>query len=112
MNSLVKTLVDHWWVFFLFGGSILGAIGACFEGFRDFIFGVLDRRRQHQVEIEQIRSGRALPEGSPRHAAGPCPHRPKNVKPVIGTDEELKAWLCTACDTRLPATWAVLEEDL
>jgi len=41
---------------------------------------------------------------------GPCAHR--NVVPVISKTDELVAWLCRSCDTKLAADWAVREEDL
>lgn len=43
---------------------------------------------------------------------GPCPHRPKNLQAVIGADGTHLAWLCSACSTQLPATFAVLADDL
>jgi hypothetical protein len=81
------------------------------------------RRRKHQLALKKLelkiaqemagaRPATTLEEEEKAAAPGPCPHRPRNIKAVIGTDDVLRSWLCTACDTQLPADWAVREEDL
>jgi hypothetical protein len=123
VNSVLTFLAAYWWLWWLFGASIVAAIGAFFGGVRDYFLEIGERRHQRRLElIRARRDGQqaigAREDGSlatvaPRDLrAGPCRHRPKNVKAVIGADGLLKAWLCEACDTPLPANWAVLEEDL
>ena len=56
---------------------------------------------------------RAIDLAAPSAAALPkpglCVHR--NVVQVM-SGEEIVAWLCRTCDAKLPAEWAVREEDL
>ncbi len=80
------------------------------------------RRRKHKLAMKKLELRIAQETARDRPALtleeekaavpGPCPHRPWNVKAVMGADDTLRAWLCTACDTQLPASWAVREEDL
>lgn len=114
MIALFDWLLAHWFLIFL-----LSALGV-FEGVRDFFVGTWNaiagaghKRRMKelraQAELERVRAGavRDLP-ATPK--PGPCVHR--NVVPVVSKAEEVVAWLCRSCDTRLPADWAVREEDL
>lgn len=112
--SVLETILSCWWLFLIFGGAILEWVADTFDtGLR-----ALRRRskgkRKHQVELKrleleiaQARSGAALPATV---KPGPCVHR--NVVPVVSKAEDVVAWLCRSCDERLPANWAVREEDL
>ena len=75
-----------------------------------------ERRHRRRIELIQARAEAsappALPEQEDKLAAGPCPHRPKNVKPVFDALGNHVRYLCTACDEPLPKEWAVQEEDL
>jgi len=96
-------LLEHWFLIFL-----LFFFGI-FKGIRDFIMDVLDRVVMIATRTrpsEQIDPGPAL---APEKLPGPCVHR--HVIPVI-SDEKVVAWLCRSCDQKLPADWAVREEDL
>jgi hypothetical protein len=114
VKTFVELLGEYWWLLFFFGGTVLAVIGAFLEGVRDFFLDLIEGRRRHQLKVEKIRARAALGgKGEEKPSSGPCPHRPRNVKPVFSSDgENLLAWLCTACDTRLDKDWAVLEEDL
>jgi len=109
----VDVLITYWWVFLIFGGGLLEWIGETF----DIGLSALHRRsrlrhkrqmalKRMELEIAQAKSGAASSLPKP----GPCVHR--NVRPVIAAGEdEPCAWLCR-CGERLPANWAVYEEDL
>jgi hypothetical protein len=115
MITVLNWLLAHWYVFFW-----LFAFGV-FEGVRDFIFGVArtigsigDRR--HKRRMKELRAQERIARAG-REAGtavlpkpGPCVHR--NVVPVVSKAEEVVAWLCRSCEARLPAEWAVREEDL
>jgi hypothetical protein len=105
-------LLSHWFLIFF-----LSALGV-FEDVRDFfvgiwndVTGVRHKRRMKELKAQEriARAGRhaeavALPK------PGHCVHR--NVVPVVSKAEETVAWLCRSCDAKLPADWAVREEDL
>lgn len=121
LNGIIIFASSFWWLL-LFSG-VRRAIASFFLGAREFCLQALEHRHERRLEIIRARRGGQLPVGVREDGSvvtvspaglrpGPCPHRPKNVKAVMGTDGELKSWLCTACDTPLPAGWAVLEEDL
>jgi hypothetical protein len=105
----------YWWVLIFCGGAILEWIGeVCGVGI-SALARAAEVRHQRKLELARVKAdertqARTVTRLVP--APGPCRHRPRNVKPVYGTDQEHKAWLCTACDTQLPKSWAVLEEDL
>jgi hypothetical protein len=115
MVAVLNWLLAHWYVIFWL------AIFGVFEGVRDFILGLAravgsvgDRRHKRRMKELRARERIAL-AGRQEGAAvlpvpGPCVHR--NVVPVVSKAEEVVAWLCRSCETRLPAEWAVREEDL
>jgi hypothetical protein len=115
----VWTIVILVW---LFGGGALEGIA---ETFGVGLSGLRRRsRRRHKRKMErlalELKIARAKAGGTaglPSAAIavaprpGPCAHR--RVVPVIPAGEDKPAaWLCKNCDTRLPADWAVREEDL
>ena len=113
MIAVLNWCLDHWYVFFWL------AIFGVFEGVRDFFIGIFEAiagigERRHQRRIEELRAQAPTLPAGPVPAApktpGPCVHR--NVTPVIAADDSLVGWLCRSCETRLPADWAVREEDL
>lgn len=116
MIAVLEWLVHHWyWWFWLW---VLGF----FDGVRDFFAGIgrsvagighsRHKRRMKELRLE-LAIEAARRDGTPLPAARPgrCVHR--NVAPVIpATEEAPVGWLCKSCDARLPADWAVREEDL
>lgn len=113
MNALLHFAASYWWLLLIFGG----AIASFLEGVRDFfvdtvkqLSGIRHERRMAKLEAqaEVARAREAPAPAAPR--PGRCVHR--NVVPVVSADEKVVAWLCKSCDTRLPADWAVREEDL
>jgi len=123
MHELLKFAGANWWWLFWVVPSVLGGAAEWISD--QFDVGLAARRRKlkdkrkHELALKRIElriaQAKAEREASAEPALepflGPCKHRPRDIKPVIGADEELKAWLCTACDTQLPPSWAVLEED-
>jgi hypothetical protein len=112
MIAILNWSLSHWYVFFwLF---VLGV----FEGVRDFFVSIAMTvasigDRKHQRRIEEIRALHPAPPDvltSTVPKPGPCVHR--NVTPVVSAADEVVAWLCRTCETRLPADWAIREEDL
>lgn len=111
MIAVLNWALDHWFLFFIL--SILGV----FEGIRDFFIGIAqaiggigDRRHERRMEELSLRHQVGNnPELVPAKTPGPCVHR--NVTPVVAA-EEVVAWLCRTCDTKLPADWAIRAEDL
>ena len=116
MIPVFNWLLEHWFLIFL-----LFFFGI-FEGIRNFIMDVLDRMvaiatRNRPPAVQTAPSpaspepaaAPALPAEQEEKLPGPCVHR--RVVPVI-SDEEVVAWLCRSCDKKLPADWAVREEDL
>jgi hypothetical protein len=110
--AVADWLLSHWLLFFFLG--ILGVFGAV----RDFfvsawkeVTGTRHKRRMKELKA-QARIARAAShaETAALPVPGPCVHR--NVVPVVSKAEEIVAWLCKACDEKLPANWAVREEDL
>jgi hypothetical protein len=105
MAAMAKLISDWWWVAFFIP---FGGMG---EWWRE------RSRRRHKQRIAELKIRRdiARAEYSDRTGQvvsiplvkGPCQHR--LIKPVIGVDEQLKAWLCTACDDQLPADFAIWE---
>lgn len=119
MVAVLNWFLHHW--FFIFFLAWLGF----FDGVRDFAVGVVEalagiggRRHKRAMALEEARLKAARAEGAAALARlsgqalpkpGECVHR--RVTPVVA-DEEVVAWLCKNCDTSLPATWAVRQEDL
>jgi hypothetical protein len=113
MIAVLNWSLNHWYVFFWL--AVLGV----FEGVRDFFLGIFQAiaeggAMRHQRRMEEIRASAPVvtmpAEVTASRKPGPCVHR--NVTPVIAADEdEPCAWLCR-CGERLPANWAVREEDL
>jgi len=114
MIAVLTWAAEHWFLIFLL--SVLGV----FEGIRDFfvdawreITGTRHKRRMKELRAQAkiIRATRhAEAAGLPKSKPGLCVHR--NVVPVVSKAEETVAWLCRTCDEKLPANWAVREEDL
>lgn len=109
-------LMNWWWLWIpLFG--IIGWIG-------DQVYNAVNSRREYRLRLAkemrkaaQAQARAAMPaapaDARSRPKPGPCVHR--NVVPVIPLSDSGStpvAWLCNSCGTRLPADWAVLEEDL
>lgn len=112
MIAVLDWAASHWFLIFLVWGLGL------FEGVRDFfvdtwkaVTGTRHKRRMKELRV-QARVARAggQAEAAALPKPGPCVHR--NVVPVVSKAEETVAWLCRTCDTKLPAEWAVREEDL
>jgi len=127
----IWTFIEANWIWVLiFGGGIIDFLLETF----DAGIGSIARagRRRHRRRMERLRlqlkiekaraatqvqlagdnssqfqAGRSLTMPRP----GRCVHR--NVTAVVasGTDDVV-AWLCKTCDTKLPPDWAVREEDL
>jgi len=115
MIAVLNWALDHWWVFFWLG------IFGFFEGVRNFFMGIAaaigsvgDRRharRMRELELRaQIEKGTLATQTAPPPTPGLCVHR--NVVRVMSSADEVVAWLCRTCDAKLPAEWAVREEDL
>ena len=95
---------------------LLGMLGV-YKSIRDFLVHTWNMiaAASHSRRMEELHARMALERaraGAVRAAPkpGPCAHR--NVVSVISKTDELVAWLCRSCDTKLPADWAVREEDL
>lgn len=113
--TFLNWCAEHWFLIFF-----LSAMGV-FEGVRDFLAVMIEAiasiggtRHKRRMKELRLQARIAAREGEGNRAAiapvpGPCVHR--NVVPVV-SDEAVVAWLCRSCDTRLPADWAVREEDL
>jgi hypothetical protein len=117
MHEVLRLLATYFWLLFVFGGVILSWLGEVFDVGISALKRRRKARRKHELalrrlelKIAQAKAAAALPAGT-LPEPGPCPHRPRNVKPVYSGDEPV-AWLCTACGTQLPANWAVRSEDL
>jgi hypothetical protein len=105
-------LLEHWFLIFFL--SMLGV----FEGVRDFfvdtwdaVAGARHRRRMKELRArERIARANRYAKAAALPKPGPCVHR--NVAAVVSRADEVVAWLCRSCDEKLPANWAVREEDL
>lgn len=117
MIAVLNWLLAHWWVFIwlsvfgFFGGvrnffaGLAGAVGSIGERHHE--------RRMRELELKALierHAGVLAPEPAAGVKPGLCVHR--NVVPVVSKAEEVVAWLCRTCDEKLPAGWAVREEDL
>jgi hypothetical protein len=110
-------LLSYWWLFLIFGGAILEWIADTYNaGLRALARRRRDRRkhelRMAKIQLEIAQAGNVTAIGQ-KKTPGPCVHR--NVVPVLSSDgleSKVVAWLCKSCDARLPADWAVREEDL
>ena len=118
-DDLVVFLAANWWWLIWFAG---GAIDWVLETF-DAGLGALARRsrRSHKRRMARLRLELQIAEAqgaapqprvttAPAVAPGRCRHR--NVVSVRDRADVIVAWLCRSCDTKLPADWAVCEEDL
>jgi hypothetical protein len=114
----------HWGVLFF-----LWFLGV-FSGVRNFVLDTLSvitghPRPSREIELGDededdededdepapaVRAPAPAGPSAPEKKPGPCVHR--RVTRIMSVDDELVGWLCTNCDTRLPADWAVREEDL
>jgi hypothetical protein len=113
MIAVLNWALEHWFLIFLL--SMLGV----FEGVRDFFLDMAKAigavgERKHKRRMKELRLQARLAAKAPAVGTGKkpghCVHR--NVTPVISKADELVAWLCKTCGTRLDADWAVREEDL
>lgn len=117
--------LNWWWLIWV----VPGIISAVSESTRDFFIGLLTARsrelhRQKMKELklqQKIAASTAAEKRSQLENAGAddpitpgiCPHPIKKVVPVIAEgDDTPSAWLCTVCDTQLPAKWAVRKQDI
>jgi hypothetical protein len=112
VTAILNWAGDHWFLIFILWGLGL------FEGVRDFfvdtwkaVTGTRHKRRMKELRAQEriARAGRQ-PEVAGLPAPGPCVHR--NVAAVVSRADKVVAWLCRTCDAKLPADWAVREEDL
>ena len=124
MHEFLQLLAGWWWLLLIFGGAILEFVGETFDVGVTALRWRAKAKRKHQLELKRLElkrlelqiaranAGEVPGDGAARLTVkpGPCVHR--NVVPVISRAEELVAWLCRSCDARLPADWAVREEDL
>lgn len=107
LNELIN---DWWWLIFFVPGILAGFS----EHVRDFFQGLIQNREEREelrhrraLELARAQSETAIADPKP----GECVHR--SVKPVVDEiEDKVVAWLCTSCDTQLPATWAVRKKDL
>jgi hypothetical protein len=97
MIAVLNWCLDHWFLIF-----VLSALGV-FESVRDFFVGTAEAiagigQRRHERRMEELRLQTQVTHSGQRPAVtpGPCVHR--NVRPVVGIDGKVKAWLCQ-CDT-------------
>jgi len=110
-------LIQYWWVALILISWLGEAIADRYNaGLR-----ALNRRRKDKrkhelaklkLQLQIAEAGNVTAIGQ-KKKPGPCVHR--NVVPVMSADElqtEPIAWLCRSCQARLPADWAVREEDL
>jgi hypothetical protein len=111
MVAVLNWGLHHWYVFLFL--SFFGF----FEGVRDFFAGIIeavialgDRRHERRLEIARAQGAIPVAEIEQRAKPGRCVHR--RVKQVRDRNDELVAWLCMSCDRKLPADWAVAQEDL
>ncbi len=112
MIAVLNWALAHWYWFFWL--SIFGV----FEGVRDFfvsawkeITGTRHKRRMKELRAqERIARASVRAEAAALPKPGLCVHR--NVAAVVSKADEVVAWLCRSCDEKLPANWAVREEDL
>jgi hypothetical protein len=101
-----------WIIFFfvMFGSAVAEFFGNVLTG----VASVLTSRGEirHQRRLELAKASRVKHPAGRRKAPGPCRHY--RVTPVVGVDDEVKAWLCRNpdCAAQLPADYAVREEDL
>jgi hypothetical protein len=124
VNALIELATGHPILLWVFGGSILAALMAVLGGIRDFLLSIgrglaALATAPHRHRMEELRAraelARAEQQAAPavtpgEKKPGSCVHR--NVTAIIPANEDTPVgWLCR-CGERLPATWAVLEEDL
>lgn len=114
-----QDLASYWWVIWIaimFGGSVLAFVGEQFDVGITALRRRARRKRQHQLKLRKLELEIARAKAANPVAAiappkpGPCVHR--QVTPVVSVTDEVVAWLCKNCSTKLPADWAVREEDL
>lgn len=130
-HGIVSLILSYWWLIFFAGGAVdwvlerfgigILAIAAVFQTRHERRL----ERLSLQLEIEQRRHPAAhgdrsiavggdvsgiVSTGNGQPVPGRCVHR--RVKRVRDAEDVLVAWLCTGCDTQLPADWAVRAEDL
>lgn len=111
MIAVLNWLLNHWWVFFWL------AIFGVFEGVRDFFIGIAEAvggvftlRHDRKVELARAKAEGEPPPTAALPVPGPCRHR--KAVPVRTSEGDVVAWLCRACDTKLPADFSIYEEDL
>lgn len=112
MIAVFNWVLQHWLLIFL-----LSALGV-FASVRDFfvgawkeITGVRHKRRMKELRAqERIARVSRQADTAALPKPGLCVHR--NVAAVVSKADEVVAWLCKSCDEKLPANWAIREEDL
>ena len=115
-DTLVTLFENYWWLLIIFGGGILEWIAETFDVGVSAVQRRAKAKRKHQLalrklELEIARANAGKTTGTDAAAVpGRCVHR--RVKQVRDVTDELVGWLCVGCDTRLPADWAVVAEDL
>ena len=112
MVAVLNWLLNHWWIgiwLAIFG--VFGAVRDFFVSIAEAIGGAVAGRHERKLELAQASRPVTAPQDTqPAPVPGRCAHR--RVKQVRDVNDELVAWLCMGCDTRLPADWAIAEEDL
>jgi len=111
MIAVLDWALQHWFLIFFL--SVLGV----FEDIRDFFVGAWKEvtGTRHKRRMKELRAQERIARHTRRAEVaalpkpGLCVHR--NVVQVM-SGEEIVAWLCRTCDAKLPAEWAVREEDL
>jgi hypothetical protein len=102
----------HYWglviLIWIIGGSV-------WEGFKGTVRNWITGRREHQLELARIEARALLERAEAVPVAvetnpGPCKHR--HATSVRNAADEIVAWLCKDCDTQLPPTWSVYEDEL
>lgn len=116
MAAVLTWVGHHWGLLFL-----LWFLGV-FSGVRNFILDTLSVITGHPRPVRELEwdddddddddeeDEQPTPQPAVTKRPGPCVHR--NVSPIVSVTDEVVGWLCKTCTKRLPADWAVREEDL
>ncbi len=112
LTVVVNFILMNWWWLWI---PLFGIIGWCGDQVYDAVHSHREYRLKLAKEMRKAAQAQAhatTPAAVSRPKPGPCVHRV--VVPIIPLNDngsEPVGWLCK-CGERLPANWAVLEEDL